>query len=83
MACLSTSELIRSIYRYSLFTPIHSLWCAYMAELFNLREAPTGNAMYEPPTHLPASTTMHGKLVKADLHGAIVTGTSLIDFVDY
>lgn len=51
--------------------PIHCLWLAYIAELFNLSEKPEGGL---DDDKLPQAAMMHGKLVKADFHGAIITG---------
>lgn len=56
--------------RYSLFLPIHHLWVAYIAELLNLPKQP--ETPKTPPTlNVPVA---HAKLVKADFHGAIITG---------
>ncbi|KAG8928429.1 hypothetical protein FRC01_005954 [Tulasnella sp. 417] len=56
--------------QYSLFLPIHRLWVAYIAELLNLPKQP--DDMKAPSTfNVPAA---HAKLVKADFHGAIMTG---------
>ncbi|KAG9005810.1 hypothetical protein FRB94_003880 [Tulasnella sp. JGI-2019a] len=63
-------KLDKSAAKYYLFLPIHHLWLAYMAELFNLPEASEGKV---DQGKLPSVPTMHGKLVKADFHGAIIT----------
>jgi ribonuclease P protein subunit POP4 len=51
--------------KWELFVPLHRLWCAYVSEL------------------LASSDTagMHAKLVKADFHGSIVTGTCVVVLV--
>jgi len=61
--------------RYDLFLPLHHLWLGYMSELLALQK--------QPPTALPPSGhsipnagVMHAKLVKADFHGSIITGSS-------
>ncbi|KAG8885514.1 hypothetical protein FRB97_000839 [Tulasnella sp. 331] len=63
-------ELDKSAAKYHLFLPIHRLWLAYVVELFNLPDGPEGELDQE---NLPSTSTMHGKLVKADFHGAIIT----------
>ena len=59
---LRTSEA-----KWALFVPLHRLWCGYMAELLG----PTGTVSVSGA----AAAGMHAKLVKADFHGSIVTGT--------
>ena len=59
---LRTSEA-----KWALFVPLHRLWCGYMAELLG----PTGTVSVAQA----AAAGMHAKLVKADFHGSIVTGT--------
>ena len=53
--------------KWALFVPLHRLWCGYMAELLG----PTGTVSVAQT----AAAGMHAKLVKADFHGSIVTGT--------
>lgn len=53
--------------KWALFVPLHRLWCGYMAELLG----PTGTVTVAQA----AAAGMHAKLVKADFHGSIVTGT--------
>lgn len=60
--------------RYQLFVPLHHLWMSYMSELLALAPPPTDNSL---PTEksIPSSQAMYPKLVKADFHGAIISGT--------
>ncbi|KAI0261175.1 Rof/RNase P-like protein [Gloeopeniophorella convolvens] len=57
--------------RWALFVPLHRLWLGYMSELLGLAAprdaAPSAGAM-------PQAAGMHAKLVKADFHGALLTG---------
>ena len=61
--------------RYELFIPLHQLWLGYMAELLGLGAMPK-NLPHNPA--IPDSSSMHGKLVKADFHGSIMSGRSYI-----
>lgn len=54
--------------RYALFLPLHALWRGYMSELLNLAAEGT-------PSAPPSASNMHPKLLKADYHGSIMTGT--------
>ena len=56
--------------RFNLFLPLHSLWLGYMSELLAL-SPPTAPSSF---TTAPSAANMHAKLVKADFHGAIITG---------
>lgn len=68
------SVLNRDGSRFDLFVPLHHLWMGYMSELLNLPREPVSS----PPSGraIPGSASMHPKLVKADFHGSIMTGTS-------
>jgi ribonuclease P protein subunit POP4 len=61
--------------RFSLFVPLHHLWLGYMSELLGLPNVPPSHNA--PPTakSIPNAASMHAKLVKADFHGSIMTGT--------
>ncbi|KAH9043922.1 RNase P/MRP, p29 subunit [Lactarius pseudohatsudake] len=56
---------------WELFVPLHRLWLGYMSELLGLA-APPPTALVDPLA-MPQAAGMHAKLVKADLHGSIVT----------
>src|ERR1700722_3226354 len=59
--------------RFELFLPLHHLWLGYMSELLGL-PPPQSTPL---STHLvPSSASMHAKLIKADFHGSIMTGTA-------
>ena len=68
---LGSFQINKLLTRYDLFLSIHYMWQAYMAELFNLPPATLKNLAN--PT-MPQASSMHPKLVKADFHGAIITG---------
>lgn len=59
--------------KWALFVPLHRLWCGYICELLGL----LGEREREqiPPAVVAG---MHAKLVKADFHGSIVTGTCAV-----
>ena len=61
--------------KWALFVPLHRLWCGYMVELLG----PTGTVSVAGTGMVTvaqaAAAGMHAKLVKADFHGSIVTGT--------
>jgi ribonuclease P protein subunit POP4 len=58
--------------RFALFIPLHRLWQGYMSELLVLPSPPpVPSTMASYP---PNSAAMHAKLVKADYHGAYITG---------
>jgi hypothetical protein len=58
--------------RWELFVPLHRLWCGYMTELLG---PPTIQTLSGGGSATAAAAGMHAKLVKADFHGSIVTGT--------
>ncbi|TRM65007.1 Rof/RNase P-like protein [Schizophyllum amplum] len=63
-------ELTDEQAKFDLFLPLHHLWMGYMSELMELSQPNTG----KPPENcMPGSAGMHVKLVKADLHGSILT----------
>lgn len=57
--------------RFALFVPLHQLWMGYMSELLGL-DVPDGASSHEDK--MPSASSMHAKLVKADLNGALLTG---------
>ncbi|KAI6035722.1 RNase P subunit p29-like protein [Pisolithus marmoratus] len=61
-------RLEKEVERFDLFVPLHRLWMGYMSELLGLSPASS-------PEHarVPNSASMHPKLVKADLHGSLLT----------
>jgi hypothetical protein len=61
-------------YRFELFLPLHHLWLGYMSELLGLSPPPSSPGITPTPKDMPASSGMQAKLVKADFHGAIITG---------
>lgn len=60
--------------RFDLFIPLHHLWMGYMSELLDLPAPPLTSASADVACKIPSSASMHAKLVKADLHGSILTG---------
>lgn len=69
--------------RFDLFLPLHHLWMGYMSELLGLSREPSsanGSAMAKA---MPSSASMHPKLLKADLHGSIMTGWHTLFLVSY
>ena len=60
--------------RFELFLPLHRLWLGYMSELLGLPVSSPGDALVGQ-ANMPSSAGMHAKLVKADFHGSIMTGT--------
>jgi ribonuclease P protein subunit POP4 len=79
--------LIFLAFRWDAFVPLHRLWLGYMSELLGLvtmeaqahaqgqgqgRTAPAMKAA------MPMAAGMHAKLVKADFHGSIMTGQSIL-----
>ena len=57
--------------RFELFVPLHQLWIRYMLELLGLG-VPDSLSSHEGK--MPSASSMHAKLVKADLIGALLTG---------
>lgn len=62
--------------RFKLFLPLHQLWLDYMSELLGLSNEAPGSVGHVDDGSMPSAAGMHAKLVKADFHGAIITGTS-------
>lgn len=62
------------IHRFDRFLPLHYLWMDYMSELLNLPPPPSVPGPSVDDTPLPGGSSMHAKLVKADLHGSILSG---------
>jgi len=62
--------------RFHLFLPLHKLWMGYMSELLGLPQKPTHAITRECAVkQMPNASGMHPKLLKADFHGSIMTGT--------
>lgn len=59
--------------RCALFLPVHHLWQGYMSELLQLPKPPNLPST-SATAYKPNSAAMHAKLVKADYHGALITG---------
>ena len=57
---------------------LHSLWMGYMSELLALAPPPSGSGHHDHARAMPHTAAMHAKLIKADFHGSIVTGTSSV-----
>ncbi|KAI6102219.1 RNase P subunit p29-like protein [Pisolithus sp. B1] len=55
--------------RFDLFVPLHRLWMGYMSELLGL--SPSSSP--EHASRIPNSASMYPKLVKADLHGSLLS----------
>ena len=72
-ACECGTNFPLSGHRFHLFLPLHLLWLGYMTELLSLSAAPSTPSA-DPSSAMPAAAGMHAKLIKADFHGAIVTG---------
>ena len=66
---------VTASFRWDTFWPIHQLWLGYISELLDLPPRPSiypeSNA---PSLRAPDPSNIQPKLVKADLHGCIVTG---------
>ena len=60
--------------------PLHRLWSGYMSELLGLSAPPANGSMATSASPMPMPAGMHAKLVKADFHGSIVTGTCALLF---
>lgn len=58
--------------RFELFIPLHQLWMGYMSELLGLGVPDASSSSHEGK--MPSVSSMHAKLVKADLNGALLTG---------
>ncbi|OJA08329.1 hypothetical protein AZE42_07206 [Rhizopogon vesiculosus] len=61
-------ELENGTEKFDLFLPLHQLWMGYMSELLGL--SPTASVLATEA--MPSTSSMHAKLVKADLHGSIL-----------
>ncbi|KZT57639.1 hypothetical protein CALCODRAFT_469457 [Calocera cornea HHB12733] len=73
---LGVWELRKEDAKWSLFLPIHHLWLGYIAELLQLPPPPSDEILHshDPAQHkLPNVPGMQAKLVKADLHGSILS----------
>ena len=71
--CIPGAVMLMHPRRFALFLPLHHLWMGYMSELMELAQPNTGK---RPGDCMLGSAGMHAKLVKADLHGSILTGMS-------
>lgn len=63
------------IIRFDLFLPLHHLWMGYMSELLSLSREPSSANASAMAKAIPGSASMHPKLLKADFHGSIMTGS--------
>ncbi|KAM6504435.1 RNase P subunit p29-like protein [Amanita muscaria] len=61
----------RSAVKFHNMLPLHHLWMGYMSELLGLARIPTDE--HASAAHMPNASSMQAKLVKADLHGSIIT----------
>ncbi|KAF7793009.1 hypothetical protein EIP86_004114 [Pleurotus ostreatoroseus] len=68
-------KLARSETSYNAFLAIHQLWLDYMTELMAL-SMPSTSRQPADAHPIPNASALHAKLIKADFHGAIITGTS-------
>ncbi|KAH8099486.1 RNase P subunit p29-like protein [Cristinia sonorae] len=59
--------------KFDAFLPLHQLWLDYMSELLGLSCAPSSPDVPVNDSVMPSTAGMHSKLVKADMHGAILT----------
>ncbi|KAK0503380.1 hypothetical protein EDD18DRAFT_1100239 [Armillaria luteobubalina] len=59
--------------KFSIFLPLHHLWMGYMSELLGLNQRSTSTGV---PTSkdMPSASSMHAKLLKADLNGSLISG---------
>ena len=60
--------------RFNAFLSIHHLWLGYMSELLALPPMPSTSRQPADAYPMPNASGMHAKLIKADFHGAIITG---------
>ncbi|KIM53007.1 hypothetical protein SCLCIDRAFT_1223271 [Scleroderma citrinum Foug A] len=58
----------KAVERFDLFIPLHRLWMGYMSELLDLPPP-----LSTSTDRIPNPASMHAKLVKADLHGSLLT----------
>ncbi|KZO89888.1 RNase P subunit p29-like protein [Calocera viscosa TUFC12733] len=73
---LGVWELRKEDAKWALFLPIHHLWLGYIAELLQLPPPPSDDILHstDPSKHrLPSVPGTQAKLVKADLHGSILS----------
>lgn len=61
--------------RYELFIPLHHLWLGYMSELLGLAKLPL--VIPKDPL-IPNVASIHPKLVKADYHGSLLSGSLIL-----
>ncbi|KAF8834610.1 RNase P subunit p29-like protein [Paxillus ammoniavirescens] len=64
-------KLEKNATKFNLFVPLHQLWMGYMSELLGLAAPDSLSPSLEGK--MPSSSSMHAKLVKADLHGSLLT----------
>ncbi|EIW83637.1 RNase P subunit p29-like protein [Coniophora puteana RWD-64-598 SS2] len=63
-------KLEKGAEKFELFVPLHHLWMGYMSELLGL--APLLPMATPSASAMPPASSMHVKLVKADMHGSIL-----------
>lgn len=61
--------------RFDSFLALHQLWLGYMSELMGLERPPMQHDLRHCEKAMPPAAGMHAKLVKADFHGSIITGS--------
>lgn len=59
--------------RFDLFIVLHNLWMEYMSELLMLPPSSSGSTQHAQAQ----AASMHAKLIKADFHGAMISGRVL------
>ncbi|KAF9231366.1 RNase P subunit p29-like protein [Melanogaster broomeanus] len=64
-------KLEKDATRFILFVSLHQLWMGYMSELLGLTTPDPSSSSHADK--MPSSSSMHAKLVKADLHGSLLT----------
>ena len=67
-------------FRWDAFVPLHRLWLGYMSELLGLMTTSVDTLGLGQELTMPLAAGMHAKLVKADFHGSIMTGSVLFFF---
>ena len=68
--------------RFEMYVPLHRLWLGYISELLGLGPQPAG-VVTEQNAAMPSVATIHAKLVKADFHGSIMTGSRCLMGLDF
>ncbi|KAI0082688.1 RNase P/MRP p29 subunit, partial [Panus rudis PR-1116 ss-1] len=66
-------KLSKSEAKFERFLPLHYLWLGYVSELLNLAPFPGEYDVNKCHEEIPSVPTMQAKIVKADIHGSIIT----------